>query len=82
MGSFIRFRRRGCGGDRAEIDEEFGWTEDWLNDAVKGFLSANETLDFYASYPNVIETGRLQLYVLTPQYMSATKCMAMPGGRC
>ena len=40
-------------------------------------MSANETLDFYASYPNVIETGGLRPYVPTPQYMLAMKCMAM-----
>ncbi len=26
----------------ATIAEEFGWNEDWINDGVKGFLSAND----------------------------------------
>ncbi len=60
----------------AEIAEEEGWPSDWLNDGVKGFVSANEKMqlmqDFQAS-----PGGGLRVYTPTPEYLFAMKCMAM-----
>ena len=53
-----------------------GWPEDWLNDSVKGFLSAKQELQLQATYPSPEQPG-LRVYVPTPEYMLAMKCMAM-----
>ena len=45
--------------------------EDWLNDAVKAFLSPRGEFDRY------IERSHLQVFVALPSYMLALKCMAM-----
>lgn len=44
---------------------------DWLNDAVKGYLS--HTADF-APY---LELGHLAILAATPEYLLAMKCLAM-----
>ena len=45
--------------------------EDWLNDAVKAFLSPRG--EFY----RYLERSHLQVFVALPSYMLALKCMAM-----
>jgi hypothetical protein len=60
----------------ARVASEEGWPEDWLNDGVKGFLSHNEQMRLMASFMASPEGG-LRIYVPTPEYMFAMKCMAM-----
>ncbi len=45
--------------------------EDWLNDAVKGFLSPRGTFDDYLELPH------LRVFVAQPSYLLAMKCAAM-----
>jgi len=44
---------------------------DWLNDAVKGFLSTRGSFDPY------LERAHLKVFVAQPQYLLAMKCVAM-----
>lgn len=44
---------------------------DWLNDAVKGFLSPHGTFDDYLELPH------LRVFVAQPAYLLAMKCAAM-----
>jgi hypothetical protein len=62
------------------VAEEFGWPESWINDGVKGFLSANDesaaAKSLFRSYPD--ETGPgLRVFVATPSYLFAMKSLAM-----
>ena len=59
-----------------QVAKEQGWPEDWLNDGVKGFVSAHQELQLQGTYPSLQEPG-LRVYVPTPEYMLAMKCMAM-----
>jgi hypothetical protein len=73
--------------DRAFVREaakivatEFGWDLDWINDGVKGFLSAHDTdpgaKSLFRSYP--LETGPgLRIFVASPAYLFSMKCLAM-----
>ena len=45
--------------------------EDWLNDAVKGFLSEN------GDYQPFLELSNLKVMTASPQYLLAMKCLAM-----
>ncbi|MGH7653778.1 MAG: hypothetical protein ACREN6_03855 [Gemmatimonadaceae bacterium] len=45
--------------------------ENWLNDAVKAWLSPRGTFDSYLERPH------LQVFVARPEYLLAMKCMAM-----
>jgi hypothetical protein len=67
----------------ADIAEEFGWDENWLNDGVKGWLSARDAeLDvksLFKTYPSEDEPG-LRVFVAKPEYMFAMKCRAMRVG--
>ena len=45
--------------------------EDWLNDAVKAFLSPRGEFDRY------LDRSHLQVFVAQPGYLLALKCMAM-----
>lgn len=59
---------------------EFGWDETWINDGVKGYLSAHdadpEAKSLFRSYPS--ETGPgLRVFLATPAYIFAMKCLAM-----
>jgi hypothetical protein len=59
----------------AEVAVAAGLENDWLNDAVKGFLSEkNEILPFW-DYPG------LKVFVAAPEYLLAMKCMSMRLGR-
>jgi len=64
----------------ATVAEEFGWDETWINDGVKGFLSAHDSdkdaKALFRTYP--AETGPgLRVFVATPHYLFAMKCLAM-----
>jgi len=64
----------------AEMAEEFGWNENWLNDGVKGWLSSRDAApdvkDLFKTYPTEDEPG-LRVYVAKPEYLFAMKCRAM-----
>jgi hypothetical protein len=64
----------------AEMAEEFGWDENWLNDGVKGWLS-NRDADpdvkaLFKTYPAEDRPG-LRVYTAKPEYLFAMKCRAM-----
>lgn len=67
----------------AEVAEDYGWDEDWLNDGVKGWLSVVETdaaaKVFIGAYPSEDEPG-LRVFVPRPEYLFAMKCRAMRVG--
>ena len=62
------------------IGSEFGWSADWINDGVKGFLSAKDTQQdakvLFRSYPTEERPG-LRVFVASPAYLFAMKCLAM-----
>ena len=60
----------------ARIAAERDWPEDWLNDGVKGFLSAKEAMQSLPGFPGS-ETAGLRIYTPTPEYLFAMKCLAM-----
>ena len=55
----------------ARVAAKAGFPDNWLNDAVKGFLSPRGTFDPYLELPN------LRVYVAEPHYLLAMKCAAM-----
>lgn len=59
-----------------EVASEEGWPADWLNDAVKGFLSSLGELRALGGFQAGPEGG-LRVYTPTPAYLFAMKCMAM-----
>lgn len=67
----------------AEMAEEFGWDENWLNDGVKRWLSSRdadpEVKALFKTYPNEDEPG-LRVYTAKPEYLFAMKCRAMRVG--
>ncbi|MDR2507793.1 MAG: methyltransferase domain-containing protein [Candidatus Accumulibacter sp.] len=60
----------------ADVATEEGWPEDWLNDGVKGFTSANEKMLLMKNFDNP-DSGGLRIYTPAPEYLFAMKCMAM-----
>lgn len=48
-----------------------GVERDWLNDAVKGYLSPSGTFEPY------LELSNLRVSTATPEYLLALKCLAM-----
>jgi hypothetical protein len=64
----------------AEMAEEFGWDENWLNDGVKGWLSKRdadpEVKALFKTYPSEDMPG-LRVYTAKPEYLFAMKCRAM-----
>lgn len=60
-----------------EIAKERGWDADWLNDGVKGFVSANPALQELFSSGN--PTSGLRVLRPTPEYLFAMKAMSMRG---
>jgi len=60
----------------AEIAAEEGWPENWLNDGVKGFTSANENMRLMERF-DASDSGGLRIYTPAPEYLFAMKCMAM-----
>jgi hypothetical protein len=67
----------------AALAQERGWPPDWLNDGVKGFLSHPdgdpEARTLLKSYPGE-ETAGLRVFVASPRYLFAMKCLAMQIG--
>ena len=67
----------------ADMAEEFGWDENWLNDGVKGWLSAKdadvEAKSLFKTYPSEDRPG-LRVFVAKPEYLFAMKCRAMRVG--
>ncbi|MBL0172085.1 MAG: hypothetical protein IPP90_15440 [Gemmatimonadaceae bacterium] len=55
----------------ARVAAQAGVPEQWLNDAVKGWLSPHGDFDRF------LERSHLQVYVAHPRYLLALKCMAM-----
>jgi hypothetical protein len=55
----------------ARVAAKHGVAEDWLNDAVKGFLSPKAEFEAYLSLPN------LRVFVARPEYLLAMKCLSM-----
>lgn len=60
----------------AEVAQEQGWPDDWLNDGVKGFRSSKERMRLYEKFSGAAEGG-LRVIMPTPEYLFAMKCMAM-----
>lgn len=59
----------------AEVAAAAGVEKDWLNDAVKGFLSEKNDIVPLLDYPG------LKVFVAAPEYLLAMKCMSMRLGR-
>ncbi len=62
-----------------EIASEMGWSWNWLNDEVKGFLSIHDAdgIEFLDSF----ELSHLKVYVANPEYLLAMKCLAARMGQ-
>jgi len=64
----------------ADIAAERGWPADWINDGVKGFLSARDDESgmklLSGEFPSAERPG-LRLFVPKPEYLFAMKCRAM-----
>jgi len=58
-----------------EVAAEFGIEKDWLNDAVKGFISGKNDIIPIRDYPG------LKVFVAVPEYLLAMKCLSMRLGR-
>jgi hypothetical protein len=58
-----------------QVAEEEGWPDDWLNDGVKGFVSPREQLALMHEFSR--EGAGLRIYMPSPEYLFAMKCMAM-----
>ncbi len=56
----------------AAIAEERGWPSGWLNDGVKGFVSARHEV----TTGNLPQFPSLRLTMPTPEYLLAMKCLA------
>lgn len=55
----------------ARVAARAGVPDDWLNDAVKGFLSPRGEFDPYLELPH------LRVFVARPEYLLALKCASM-----
>lgn len=53
-----------------EIAEEESISQDWLNDGIKGFLSANDNVYLLENMSN------LKIYVANPEYLLAMKVLS------
>lgn len=53
------------------VAAKHGVRDTWLNDAVKGYLSERGTFDPF------LDLSHLKVFVATPEYMLAMKCLAM-----
>jgi hypothetical protein len=66
-----------------DMAADHGWDEAWLNDGVKGFLSAVDSESgnkpLFGTYPSETEPG-LRVFVARPEYLFAMKCRAMRVG--
>lgn len=59
-----------------QVAWENRWHEDWLNDAIKGYIMGLSHMEELPLFPDN-EEGGLRLYVPSPEYFLAMKCMAM-----
>ena len=59
-----------------DIADEMNWPVNWLNDGIKGFLSASEQMQLMQDFQSD-SSGGLRVYTPTPEYLLAMKCMAM-----
>lgn len=55
----------------ARMAADLGLDDDWLNDAVKGYLSPHADFNAYLELPN------LRVLTASPEYLLAMKCLAM-----
>lgn len=55
-----------------EVGDANGWSEDWLNDGVKGFVSAQQQV----TAGNLPQFPNLRITMPVPEYLLAMKCMA------
>lgn len=55
-----------------EVAEEQGLSEDWMNDAVKGFVSEGE--EFFRFGEDLFTN--LTVFMTTPKYLLAMKCLS------
>ncbi len=60
----------------AEVAEEEGWPDDWLNDGVKGYRSSKEQMRLLEEFGGDAGGG-LRVIVPSAEYLFAMKCMAM-----
>ncbi len=54
-----------------QIANKYALNEDWLNDAVKGFLSEKGDFEEFINLPY------LKVFIARPEYLLAMKCLAM-----
>lgn len=54
----------------AKVAKKIGVNTDWINDAVKGFLSEQGQFDKF------LELSNLKIYICKPDYLLAMKCLA------
>jgi len=54
-----------------DIVAQFDIEIDWLNDAVKGYLSPGGEFDLF------LELDHLRIFIAQPEYLLAMKCLAM-----
>jgi hypothetical protein len=63
-----------------EMAVAHGWDENWLNDGVKGFISAADadpgSKTLFGSFPSEEQPG-LRVFLAKPHYLFAMKCLAM-----
>jgi hypothetical protein len=62
----------------ADMAAENDWDTNWLNDGVKGFLSARDraSKSLFRAYPSEAEPG-LRVMLPNPRYLFAMKCRGM-----
>ena len=58
-----------------EMENSHGAPENWLNDAVKGFIGFREEHKPFWDFPN------LKVYTAIPEYLLAMKCISLRLGR-
>jgi hypothetical protein len=62
------------------VARERGWPDNWLNDGVKGFLSARDRDEdakkLFGEFPSQHAPG-LRVFLPRPEYLFAMKCRAM-----
>lgn len=58
-----------------EVERLYNAPENWLNDAVKGFISDQEDV------APLLDFSGLKVYAAQPQYILAMKCMSLRLGR-
>ena len=64
----------------AIVASRHGWPDNWINDAVKGFVSARQDVQLYLEFSRKSEDPGLRVFTPAPEYMLAMKCMAMRTG--